>query len=666
MRLFAALFVALSAALLPSTLFPELAQASCVNTAQSIAAAATAPTLLNETSTVTSVDGTTATSTPVVVQDTCGGDDVSYQVSLPTTITFQGTEYNAVYATTNSTLVFGHQDNTYWDFPNTTSISVNSYDWVVLSTANTPGYPTPWQSTDEHLIITSSQAGFQVDLAVRPYGANVANTPLSTIVVTAAINTDNTLSITYLSDVQQGLHTRTGVRLPDGSVVSLEEAGLTRVYVAPVVTSQEISPAPTESPSSSPTPTPTPSSSPTPTPTPTASPSPTPTVEPIPLPIPSETATSTPTPSPSPTPSQSTSPLPDPIYPSPTPIPSSLPTPAPTTPSTDPQPTNPSPQPSPQPAPAPAPAPEPVPTPAPAREPDPVPQTPPDVPLTPDVPDPSPAVPEPPAPAAEPDPAPIAEPTPEPAPEPQPAPAVDETPNPEPAPAPEESIPADNPPVPADPQPAPAPDINPTINSPELPPVLIPISNSTTAETWVPEVAPEQYLTHDEIKAYEQIALVPNSPDQLPTDVPKEAPKEALVPHLQIDVAGVENGGIQFFGTQSQPQVVQEDGTLTPPAPLPGSGDPIPPDAITTTDTFIGQPGGTTFNAPDIAVPVLPIEVNINVPGVGQAAQAVADAYVALANIGNDMSPVTRKKAKKILVITTVMTQIAALRRRLG
>jgi hypothetical protein len=182
----------------------------------------------------------------------------------------------------------------------------------------------------------------------------------------------------------------------------------------------------------------------------------------------------------------------------------------------------------------------------------------------------------------------------------------------------------------------------------------------------VPEVPPEQYLTHDEIKAYEQIALVPNSPDQLPTDVPKEAPKEVLVPHVQIDVAGVENGGIQFFGTQSQPQVVQEDGTLTPPAPLPGSGDPIPPDAITTTDTFIGQPGGTTFNAPDIAVPVLPIEVNISIPGVGQAAQAAADAYVALANIGNDMSPVTRKKAKKILVITTVMTQIAALRRRLG
>ena len=124
----------------------------------------------------------------------------------------------------------------------------------------------------------------------------------------------------------------------------------------------------------------------------------------------------------------------------------------------------------------------------------------------------------------------------------------------------------------------------------------------------------------------------------------------------------------------------------------------IPPDAITTTDTFIGQPGGTTFNAPDIAVPVLPsyvcktitnkdgIEVHVDsdgnehpierctflpaaldaIPGAGAAVQAMGQAYATLANIGNDMSPITRKKAKKILVGTLVVGQIAALRRRFG
>ena len=155
------------------------------------------------------------------------------------------------------------------------------------------------------------------------------------------------------------------------------------------------------------------------------------------------------------------------------------------------------------------------------------------------------------------------------------------------------------------------------------------------------------------------IGVVPNSPDQLSDTVVKEAPAEALVPHIQQDVKGVENGGIQFFGTKSQPQVVGEDGKLTPPPPPPGSGLPIPPEAITTKDTFIGQPGGTTFNAPDIFVPVDTITVTVPVPG----AQALADAYVALANIGADMSPVTRKKAKKILVLTVA---VSAIRRRFG
>jgi len=518
---------------------PANAKASCITTAQSITTASTSSTILNTESETVNFDGSTSTSTPVIVQNTCGGDDVSYQVALPTAINFQNETYTAVYATTNSTIVFGRQDNNYSNFPNTTSISVNAYDWVVLSTANTPGYPSSWQSTDEHLIISSSQAGFQVDLAVRPYGSNVLNTPLSTIVVTAAINTDNTLSITYLSDIQSNINTRTGVRLPNGSVVSLEEAGLTRVYVAPVVTSEEIASVPT------PSPTPTETSTPTPSPTPTPAPTTTPTPSP------------TPTPAPAPQPEPEPAPAPDPIIIV---------------------------EPAPEPAlePAPAPQPEPAPELAPAPQPEP---------------------------ALEPAPAPQPEPALEPAPAPQPEPAPEPAPAPQPEPAPE-------------PAPAPAP-------KPEPAPLVI-------------------------------AGLISNNPNQLSDTIIKEAPKEILVPHIQIDKAGVENGGIEFFGTKSAPQVVGEDGKLTPPAPPPGSGLPIPPEAITTEDTFIGQPGGTTFNAPDIAVPVILTPVTgaiASVPG----AQAVNQAYVALANIGNDMSPVTRKKAKKILVLTVA---VVAIRRR--
>ena len=164
----------------------------------------------------------------------------------------------------------------------------------------------------------------------------------------------------------------------------------------------------------------------------------------------------------------------------------------------------------------------------------------------------------------------------------------------------------------------------------------------------------------DDKAKQDAIGVKPNNPDQLSDTVVKEAPKEILVPHIQQDIKGIENGGIEFFGTKSAPQVVGEDGKLTPAAPPPGSGLPIPADAITTADTFIGQPGGTSFNSPDVAVPVILTPVTgalAAVPGV----QAVNQAFVAMANIGNDMSPVTRKKAKKILVLTIA---VAAIRRR--
>ena len=276
--------------------------------------------------------------------------------------------------------------------------------------------------------------------------------------------------------------------------------------------------------------------------------------------------------------------------------------------------------PEPQPVPAPEPAPEPAPAPAPAPD---QPQTNTDqTQNTPDAGTPAPT------PQPAPEPAPTPQPTPQPAPEPDPAPV--------PAPAPVPVL-----------APAPA-------------PAVIVVNENTTAETWIPAVDPKTYMKPEAIKAYAEIGIVPNNADQLPTNVPKPVPAEILVPHIQLDVKGVENGGIQFFGTKSAPQVVGEDGHLTPPAPPPGSGLPISADAITTADTFIGQPGGASFNAPDVAVPVIltPITGTLAaVPG----AQAINQAFVAMANIGNDMSPVTRKKAKKILVLTIA---VAAIRRR--
>ena len=329
-------------------------------------------------------------------------------------------------------------------------------------------------------------------------------------------------------------------------------------------------------------------------------------------PIPSPTVTPTPTPTPDPTPSPT---------PTPTPTPSPTPTPTPT------------PTPSPTPIPAPKPVPEPIPEPKPIPTPEPVAPAPSPTPTP--APTPSPT----PTPAPTPDPTPTE--TPEPAPTPKPSPAP--TPDPIPSKAPD---PAPTPTSEATPLPKPTPLPSPTPEPPKPAPKPSPTPEATPASP--PAPAPK---------------LIPDSPAQLPIDIPKKAPVEILVPHIQQDKTGVENGGIAFFGTQSQPQVVTENGQLTPPPPAPGSGDPIPPEAITTAETFQGQPGGTAFNAPDIAVPVEPIVVNLNIPGVGQSVQALANAYVALANIGNDMSPITRKKAKKVLVATIMGGQI--LRRRI-
>ena len=258
-----------------------------------------------------------------------------------------------------------------------------------------------------------------------------------------------------------------------------------------------------------------------------------------------------------------------------------------------------------------------------------------------------------PAPTPTPDPTPVVDPTPTPQPAPQPAPEPAPAPVPAPEPAP---VPAPEPaPQPA-PEPAPAPQPLPEpVPAPSPQPAPEPAPQPQPAPQPTPQPAPEPPAVIT--------GLVSNSPDQLSDTTPKEAPPEALVAHVQEDKAGVENGGIEFFGTKSAPQVVGEDGKLTPPAPPPGSGLPIPPEAITTTATFIGQPGGTTFNAPDIAVPVIETPVTgamAAVPGV----QALNHAFVAMANIGNDMSPVTRKKAKKILVLTVAVAAVA--RRKIG
>jgi hypothetical protein len=242
---------------------------------------------------------------------TNGGDDVAYHIPLTVSVVYDGVTYQNVYATTNSVITFGRPDGTYWDYPITPSISIESKDWWVL----------PQQMPDTHFIINVSEGGFQVDGNYRPYGTFTGDT--TSIVITAQIQTDGTVAYTYAVDGPLVGNERTGARLTDGTVVTLEEAGITQVEEAPVLQPEPIEPEPSLDPNSLPPdePIPDPSENPSPEPTEPLIPEPLPQPEPTPQPMPQPE----PTPQPEPEPVEA----PVPVEPEPVPLPTPEPEPEP-------------------------------------------------------------------------------------------------------------------------------------------------------------------------------------------------------------------------------------------------------------------------------------------------------------------------------------------------
>jgi hypothetical protein len=186
---------------------------------------------------------------------TAGGDDVSYHIPLTVSVVYDGVTYENVYATTNSVITFGRPDGTYWDYPVTPSISIESRDWWAL----------PQQMPDTHFILNVSEGGFQVDGKYRPYGTFTGDT--TSIIITAQIQTDNTVAYTYAVEGPLAGNERTGARLTDGTVVPLEQANIIEVEEAPVLEPEPTPPAPVpEPPVVIPDPEPTPEPQPQPEP----------------------------------------------------------------------------------------------------------------------------------------------------------------------------------------------------------------------------------------------------------------------------------------------------------------------------------------------------------------------------------------------------------------
>jgi len=179
-------------------------------------------------------EGEPAPEPAVTVIVTNGGDDVSYQVPLTTTVIFDEVTYSNVYATTNSVITFGNPDGTYWTYPTTPSVSIESRDWWAL----------PNRMPDTHFIIRVSDGGFQVDGAYRPYGT--LNGAVTNIVITAQITLTGQVEYTY--NVEGPLYgdERTGARLNDGSIVTLEAIGITEVTAPVELAPEPVTPTPVE------------------------------------------------------------------------------------------------------------------------------------------------------------------------------------------------------------------------------------------------------------------------------------------------------------------------------------------------------------------------------------------------------------------------------------
>lgn len=246
-----------------------------------------------------------------------GDDDSAFAANLPYTLKLGLTEYENVYISTNGTLTFGHPDGTYWDYPQTPSVSVAGYDWVTFGEG-------------AYLSFGSTENTFCAEWSVRPFPQSTGELTQIRLVINKYPNGTWHGEIVTFGWTPDNL--RRGIRFAQGEpVVPIQAAfdvgdgGIpVEVPAAPTPTSFTEPPViPSETPTPTPTPEPTilpsPTEIPSPTPTPEPTLEPVPTPEPEPTPSPSESVVEPPAPTPIPEPSEepvfTPEPEPEPVAP---------------------------------------------------------------------------------------------------------------------------------------------------------------------------------------------------------------------------------------------------------------------------------------------------------------------------------------------------------------
>jgi hypothetical protein len=234
-----------------------------------------------------------------------GDDDGSFPMTLPFSLTLGSTEYNQIFYSTNATVTFGQPDGTYWDYPQTPSVSVAGRDWVSFGEG---AYTSYGYNNDS----------FCIEWSVRPFPQSTGPLTQMRLVVNKFPNGSWHGEITTMTELPPDA--RRGIRYEYGEPVVLIEAAFDVNGGVPI----EVEPAPAPTSFEEPViiPTPVQSAEPTPEPSDTGQPSPSPT-EQSPEPEPTEFVSPYPTPSPEPQQSQQPEPIveptPQPLQPSPQP-----------------------------------------------------------------------------------------------------------------------------------------------------------------------------------------------------------------------------------------------------------------------------------------------------------------------------------------------------------
>jgi len=266
----------------------------------------------------------TQADTPLVcnMSTVTGDDDGSFPMTLPFSLTLGSTDYNQIFYSTNATVTFGQADGTYWDYPQTPSVSIAGRDWVSFGEGAYTSYGY-------------NENSFCIEWSVRPYPQSTGPLTQMRLVVTKFSNGGWHGEIVTMTDLPPDA--RRAIRYERGQDVVPMEAAFDVNGGIPIEVEPEPTPSsfteppvvPSETPTPEPTPEPTLEPSPTASPEPQQSESPQPTIEPSPQPSepspqpsepvvqPSETSSPSPTPSlsPSESPLQPEEPV---VVPSPT------------------------------------------------------------------------------------------------------------------------------------------------------------------------------------------------------------------------------------------------------------------------------------------------------------------------------------------------------------